>query len=88
MAKLVGKIPFKGDKALELAMRDTLDGLFDTAAYIGFHSSPETMHILSIEQPKSVNFSRPPAQIVPVQSVQDITDYLIQRELHLERLPI
>jgi len=88
MAKLVGKIPLIGGKALELTMRDTLDGLFDAATYIGFHSCPETVQILSIEAPKPVNFERAPAQIISVHSLQDITDYLIQRELHLERLPM
>ena len=88
MAKLVGKIPLKGDKALELTMRDTLDGLFDSAAYFGFHSSPETVQILSIEPPKPVNFNQTVAQIVPVPRFQDVTDYLIQRELHLERVPM
>jgi len=88
MIKLVGKIPIKGDKALELTMRDTLDGLYDTATYFGFHSSPETVQILSIEPSKPVNFERAPAQVISVHSLQDITDYLIQRELHLERLPM
>jgi len=88
MAKLVGKIPLKGAKALEVAMRDTLDGLYDSAIYFGFQSSPETMQILSIEPPKPVKFDQPPAEVVPVASYQDVTDYLIQRELHLERLPM
>ncbi len=88
MAKLVGKIPLKGGKALEIAMRDTLDGLYDSAAYFGFHSCAETLQILSIEPPKPVNFDQPPAEIHQVSSYQDVTDFLIQRELHLERLPI
>ena len=88
MAKLVGKIPHKGDKALEMAMRDTLDGLYDSASYFGFHSCPETVQILSIENPKPINFGQSPAKVVPVHRIQDVTDYLIQRELHLERLPI
>ncbi len=88
MAKLVGKIPRKGGKALEMAMRDTLDGLYDSASYFGFHSSPQTIQILSIESPKPVNFDQPPAQVLRVQKIQDVTDYLIQRELHLERLPL
>jgi len=88
MAKLVGKIPLSGGKALELTMRDTQDGLDDIAAYFGFQSSPETVQILSIENPKPVNFKQAPAKVVPVHRIQDVTDYLIQRELHLERLLI
>jgi len=88
MAKLVGKIPLKEGKALEMAMRDTLDGLYDSAAYFGFKSYPETLQILSIELPKPVNFDQPPAEVLAVPRYQDVTDYLIQRELHLERLPM
>jgi len=88
MAKTIGKIPLKGSKALEMRMRDTMDGIFDSALYFAFRSSPETLQILSIEPPKPVNFNQPPAEVVSVRAYQDITDYLIQRELHLERLPM
>ena len=45
-------IPIKksrGDKRLELNMRDVLDGLEDLSTYINFQSMPETIEILSIE---------------------------------------
>ncbi len=88
MAKVVGKIPLEGTKALEIAMQDTMDGMSDLALYFAYRSSPETVQILSIEPPKPVNFSHSPAQIVRVKSSQHVTGYPIQRKLHLKRLPI
>jgi len=87
MAKVAGKIPLKGIKSLEIAMRDTMEGMFDSAIYFAYRSSPDTVQILSIEAPKPVNFNHPTAQVIPVRACQKISDYLIQRELHLERLP-
>lgn len=39
----------RGDKRLELIMRDALDGLEDLATYMNYQSMPETVEILSIE---------------------------------------
>jgi hypothetical protein len=46
------KTPRIGDKALEMTMRDVLDGLEDFATMAGYEAySPETFEILSIESP-------------------------------------
>lgn len=67
-------------------MRDSMEGLADSATYFAYCSSPDTLEILSIEPPKTLNFNKKPATVVKVKPVQDISDYLIQRELHLERI--
>ena len=87
MAKLVGKVPLQGGKSLEMIMRDSMDGLHDSALYFAYQPCPETFEILSIEPPKSIHFSARIAEVVTVRPKQDITEYLIQRELVLERLP-
>ncbi len=86
MAKLVNRAPVQGGKSLEIVMRDTMEGLTDSAAYFAYRSHPDTLEILSIEPPKAVNFRKKRATIVHVKPPQDITDYLIQRELQLERI--
>jgi len=86
MAKSLNRAPIEGGKALEIAMRDTMEGLADSAAYFAYRSTPETLQILSIEPPKTLNFEKKPANVTHVKPRQDITDYLIQRELRLERI--
>ena len=67
-------------------MRDTMDGLADSAAYFAYRSTPNSLEILSIEPPKAVNFEKKPANVIQVKPTLDITDYLIKRELQLERI--
>lgn len=86
MAKLIKRAPIQGNKLLELVMRDTLEGLADSAAYFAYRSNPDVMEILSIEPPKTLNFEKKPAKVLIVKPVQDISEYLIQRELRLERI--
>jgi len=92
MAKLLNRAPVQGGKALEIVMRDSMEGLVDSAAYFAYRSNPDTLEILSIEPPKTLNFEKKPASVTHVspanqaKPIQDITDYLIQRELRLERI--
>jgi len=67
-------------------MRDVQEGLTDSAAYFAYRSNPSVMEILSIEPAKSLNFEKKPAKVLHVKPAQDITEYLIQRELTLERI--
>lgn len=41
----------QGNKALEIAMRDVLDGMEEAALYVGFEGKPGVMEIISIESP-------------------------------------
>lgn len=90
MAKSQRKIPVNGSKSLEMAMRDVMDSLADSACYFAYRSTPDTLEILSIEPPKQVNFDSPPAEVITVKAYQsrsrDIVDFLIRRETELERL--
>lgn len=86
MAKLINRAPVHGEKSLEIAMRDTMEGLADSATYFAYHSNPDTLEILSIEPPKTLNFEKKPAKVIQVKPSQDFTDYLIQREMQLERI--
>ena len=86
MAKLIKRAPIQGNKLLELVMRDALEGLADSAAYFAYRSNPSVMEILSIEPAKTLNFEKRPAKVLQVKPAQDITEYLIQRELRLERI--
>jgi len=86
MAKFNHKIPCPGGKNLELVMRDTMESLSDSASYMAYQYSMEGLEILSIEPPKVVNFEKKPASVTKVHPTPDISEYLIQRELHLERL--
>jgi hypothetical protein len=86
MAKLINRVPVRGNKSLELAMRDAMDGLADSAAYFAYQSNPDVMVILSIEPARSLDLGTKPAKVLQVRPVQDITEYLIQRELTLERI--
>ena len=90
MAKLQRKIPVNGGKSLEMAMRDVMDSLTDSACYFAYRSTPDTLQILSIEPARQVNFHGPTAEVIPVRQSQsrsrDLVDYLIRRETELERL--
>ena len=86
MAKRINRAPVQGGKALEMAMRDSMEGLADSAAYFGYRSNPDTLEILSIEPPKTLNFVKNPENVILMKPVQDISDFLIQRELRLERI--
>ena len=81
------KAPVRGNKALEMQMRDVLDGLHDSACYFGFQSVPQSLEILSIEPPKGdlAHHPRPTATIyrVPTRHAersQDIVEFLMLRE--------
>jgi hypothetical protein len=86
MAKRINRAPVNGGKSLELIMRDTMEGLVDSATYFAYRSNPDVMEILSIEPAKTLNFEKKPANVVQLQPNRDITDYLIQRELKLVRV--
>ena len=90
MAKPQRKIPVQGGKSLEMAMRDVLDGLADSACYFAYRSTPDTLQILSIEPPKPVTPEQPTAEIITVKDYQrrsrDIVEFLMRRETELERL--
>jgi hypothetical protein len=81
------KLSTRGIKRLEVTMRDVLDGLEDAASYMNYHSSPETVEVLSIEPPGRT--SSPHHDVIQLNrsnSVDskhnaNIVDYLIQREL-------
>ncbi|MGD8925679.1 MAG: hypothetical protein PVG20_02445 [Thioalkalispiraceae bacterium] len=80
------KVPSQGSKVLELTMRDAMDGLADSATYFAYRSNPDVLEILSIEPAKTLNFDKKPAKVVHVRPGPDIAEYLIQRELELERV--
>ena len=48
---MLRKLSTKGIKRLEITMRDVLDGLEDAAIFMHYHSTPEVVEILSIEEP-------------------------------------
>ena len=81
------KTKTRGIKRLEVTMRDVLDGLEDAASYINYHSTPETVEILSIEAPGRVVL--PQSEIIHLGKINsikrtqtaNIVDYLIQREM-------
>ena len=90
MANAQRKIPVQGGKSLEMAMRDVLDGLADSAYYFAYRSTPDTLQILSIEPPKPVMPDQPSAEIITVKDYQrrsrDIVEFLMRRETELERM--
>ena len=89
MEKLVKKSPTQGGKALELAMRDVLASLADSATYFAYRSTPDTLEILSIEAPRRHSFkAQAERHVTPIAQARsrDIVDFLIRRELHLERI--
>jgi hypothetical protein len=92
MAKIQRKIPVQGGQALEMTMRDVIEGLLDSACYFAYRSTPDTLEILSIEPPKPGNWEQPSAEIIQVKDFQqrsrDIVEYLMRRETDLERVAI
>jgi hypothetical protein len=80
------RVPSQGSKVLEITMRDAMDGLADSATYFAYRSNPNVLEILSIEPAKTLCFDKKPAKIFHVKPSQDIAEYLIQRELELERV--
>ncbi len=82
------KAPVRGNKALEMQMRDALDGLHDSASYFAFQSVPHSLEILSIEPPKGDTVGNGERVLAPVYRVpprhaersQDIVEYLMARE--------
>lgn len=77
-------------RALELAMRDILDGLADLATWSAYRSVPGSFEILSIEPPNgrvqvgercSTAVLRPPTQ-----RSSDVVSYLMERESRTVRL--
>lgn len=80
------KIPSRGEKALEMIMRDTMDSLADSASYMAYHYSMENLEILSIEPPKVLNFEKKRGNVCNLSQTPDISEYLIRRELQLQRL--
>jgi hypothetical protein len=91
MAKSAKKAPVKGEKSLEMVMRDVMEGLTDAASYFAFRSTPDTLEILSIEPPKGDPFQtgRPNnANVTPLRRARshDIVDFLVRRETRLERI--
>ena len=80
------KLTTRGIKRLEITMRDVLDGLEDAAIFMNYHSSPDTVEILSIEPPGRPDLEK--SKIIPINCPSNgsdnsgsIVEYLIQREL-------
>lgn len=90
MAKSAKKAPVKGEKSLEMVMRDVMEGLTDAASYFAYRSTPDTLEILSIEPPKGDPFqsNRSTAKVTPLRRARshDIVDFLVRRETRLERI--
>ena len=80
----IHKKPAHGAKALEMSMRDVMDGLYDSACYFAFRSTPDTLEILSIEPPKGDPFAMPTKRAkvhrLPVNRTSNVVDYLMTRE--------
>lgn len=83
--------PSPGTKALEIAMRDVMEGLLEAASCSAYRPAPDTLQILSIEAPKTDPYAagtpkpRRVRRLKPARS-HDVVDYLMRRELELERL--
>lgn len=81
----------QGEKALEMAMRDSMENLCDAASYFAYSPSPETLQILSIEAPKGDPFAssqdnqRSQARAHGKAQVT-IVDLFQANEAHLERI--
>jgi len=73
-----------GKKALELTMRDVLEGVEEAALYVGFEGKPNVMEILSIEVPRKTRPTGTKRSTVAAINSRgrpiDVSDYLIQRE--------
>lgn len=89
MDKLAKKYTTEGGKALEMAMRDVLDSLADSATYFAYQSAPDTLEILSIEPPRTEQFKPfTESAVTPISEARsrDIVDFLVRRELRMERI--
>jgi hypothetical protein len=80
----IHKKPVSGTKALEMTMRDVMDGLYDSACTFAYRSTPDTLEILSIEPPKGDPFAMPTTRAkvhrIPVHRTTNVVDYLMARE--------
>jgi hypothetical protein len=87
-----GQRPQKGNKALEVAMRDVMEGLLDAVSHAAYRPTPDTLEILSIEAPKADPYAvprpTPTRRVRPIAAARshDVVDYLMRREQQLERL--
>ncbi|MDH5395302.1 MAG: hypothetical protein OEW97_03440 [Gammaproteobacteria bacterium] len=81
------KLSARGLKALEITMRDVLDGLEDAASYMNYNSFPDTVEILSIEPPgRPVKSKQATLRIIPHADEKrstNVVDFLFQRELKM-----
>ncbi|HEB59344.1 MAG TPA: hypothetical protein ENJ01_09000 [Gammaproteobacteria bacterium] len=83
------------DKALEIRMRDALEGLADFATRFAFTSTPGTLTILSIEAPAAIPAEAPHtaaaarrrAPVIPVgrRRSRDVVSFLLEREARSEQ---
>ena len=84
------KIPVKGGKALEMTMRNVLDGLEDSASYFAYQSTPDNLEILSIEVPKGDPHAQQhrlaTVHFVPQPRSEDIVEFLMLREEYAQSL--
>jgi len=78
----------RGSQALEMIMRDVLDGMEEISNAIQYQCAPETIQILSIEIPEPT-ITKAPTQITNIYTVgdlprlhrsKDIVSYLLERE--------
>lgn len=85
------KRPRRGGKALEVTMRDVMEGMLEAASCAAYQPTPDTLQILSIEAPKADPFAADnpaPKRVRKVSALRshDVVDYLMRRERELERL--
>lgn len=82
---MMAKTKTRGQKHLEITMRDVLDGLEDAASYMNYNSVPNTVEILSIEPAGRLTQSQ--QEVFEFNSINNpkystnIVDYLVQRKL-------
>lgn len=83
----------RGSKALEMSMRDVLDGLEEAVNYVQYHSTTESIQIISIDRPHA-DFHKRSQRSSNIYSVTnpplhrsiDVVSYLIEREEHQNSL--
>lgn len=78
------EVVLRSHKALEMIMRDVLDGMQDAACQQAYHPHSDCVQILSISPPSSPN-SVPDKNIATIHPLPDrrssnVLDYLMQRE--------
>jgi len=77
----------RGSKALEMSIRDVLDGLEEAVNYLQYQSKHNTVQILSIEHPR-MDKGKESRQITNIYSVsnpplhrsKDVVSFLFERE--------